>query len=512
MSRYRVLSVFLPIIIVALAWITRAYGLLGESCLRVGDYPLLVRDIELARQGMLSLGPYSRFGFHHPGPLSAYLQAAAGLLFVAGDISSIRALEFGRIFINIGCLTYIACRSSVISKSLWAVPLIFSILLSLSFQANHEVPSDIWGPSTLIFPAAAFTLSAIASIRNGALDLYALIFFGSLLTQTHLGSLVIVTAAISYVFLSRVIHAQRSASGERVWRPLLFPCIFAALLFMPPLYEMIVSPNAGNVGLIANDLLSGRKTLGLQQAVPFIAHYFSLPLLPLSALSLLGVSILLGVGHFILTPVHRNTIGLSAVLLIAAILSASQIREYPHAYLLWLMYGVVAIIVSVLVAFPIERAISYLPRPMRADAILAVVLLATVALASNRFEPKPCQDLSSPVSQLRTISADLSRNARIRLQAPGLQAWRYLGLALIELRAHGYDVCIGGKAKFLAQPPDRCPRHGSQPEVSLVLVGENGTSDGDHSTEISALHLRLEPASPKRGHLGAPKNVIKPSP
>src|SRR3569623_388146 len=45
---------------------------LGQRAVPSGDFALLTTDVDRALHLSLSLGPYSRFGWHHPGPMLSY--------------------------------------------------------------------------------------------------------------------------------------------------------------------------------------------------------------------------------------------------------------------------------------------------------------------------------------------------------------------------------------------------------------------------------------------------------
>ena len=70
MTRARIASAVLLLVLAALA-----LSRMAPSVATIGDIGVTELYVELASHARLLVGPYSRFHWHHPGPLYFYLQA-----------------------------------------------------------------------------------------------------------------------------------------------------------------------------------------------------------------------------------------------------------------------------------------------------------------------------------------------------------------------------------------------------------------------------------------------------
>jgi hypothetical protein len=147
----------------------------------ITDADLAIAELytELASRGRLLLGPYSRFGWHHPGPLYFYLQAP---LYALGGHQA-ASLYAGAVAINIVALLTIAWVTARENRG-WLLVLVTGACVLLAWRVPRLMASP-WTAHVPILPSLAFGVlcAAVASGRRGLLPLT--VVFGSFIAQTH---------------------------------------------------------------------------------------------------------------------------------------------------------------------------------------------------------------------------------------------------------------------------------------------------------------------------------------
>ena len=208
-------------------------------------------------RGIWPFGPYSQFGWHHPGPLYFYLLAP---LYAAGGFR-FAALNVGATLINAAAAVLLlsvlrrrASRSLVIGVAV--ALLVYVARLSPMFVAR--------GSTVLVLPMAAMLATAVSWATD---DLYlapTAVVLGSFLVQTHIGLTPIVALLCSGAVVANLLGSE---SG-RLQRPAVFvwwnraAWVMALCSVLPLAEELVDSP--GNLTLIARFFGNG------QHPQPFI--------------------------------------------------------------------------------------------------------------------------------------------------------------------------------------------------------------------------------------------------
>lgn len=127
------------------------------------------------------LGPYSRFGWSHPGPLFFWIGAPFQM--VMGP----RGLLVAAAVINLGCsaVAVVAARRVGGRPAAWALAVCTTLFL---FAADPEVLLHPWNPYVATYPLLAFLLCAMATAEGCRWALPVAALAGSLAAQSHLGS------------------------------------------------------------------------------------------------------------------------------------------------------------------------------------------------------------------------------------------------------------------------------------------------------------------------------------
>jgi hypothetical protein len=219
-----------------IAYASRTPAIVTDSDIGIGEL-----YVELSTRLQLLVGPYSRFGWHHPGPLYFYLTAP----FYAASGHRAAALYAVALAVNLAALVAIA---RVIAREAGAVTM--TIVLAACLMFAWRVPrfmASPWTGHAAVLPSAAFLVIA-AGVASGRTHwLFWLVVFGSLAAQTHLGFV----PMIAGVGVTALAIAWATHAGDR--RPLvraLNVSLWTALaLWLLPISEA-VAHQGGNLAAL----------------------------------------------------------------------------------------------------------------------------------------------------------------------------------------------------------------------------------------------------------------------
>jgi hypothetical protein len=211
-----------------------------------GDRAILGLTAADAWRAPVLLGPYSRFYWHHPGPLYFYVLNVLGTVFGGGTVGFV----LGAVAINVAAVTGIlvlALRRGGRALVVWS-----AILVAAYLFAIDPVPFDIWNPSvTLIAFALVLLLAWSVTCRDWwAMPWLALV--ASFAVQTHVGLVPGVAMALGFVVVVSVVRQRRRTTplgdDERrtVGRALLSSLAVIFVVWLPPVIQELTS-SRGNL-------------------------------------------------------------------------------------------------------------------------------------------------------------------------------------------------------------------------------------------------------------------------
>jgi hypothetical protein len=168
------LAVLVAVVVVSPIVVTFA-NLWGDTWYPAGDQALIeLRTADVGKAATPLLGPYSRFGWNHPGPLEFYVLAP--LYRAAGSAS------MGLLLATVGAL-WVAWRRGRLA-------LVVGLGLVLSLLLRSMGPTDLsdpWNPYLTVVPFALFLLLVWAVLDGDLWMLPLVALTGSFLVQTHVG-------------------------------------------------------------------------------------------------------------------------------------------------------------------------------------------------------------------------------------------------------------------------------------------------------------------------------------
>jgi hypothetical protein len=413
------LCVALPLAVLLVRMLSRlpaATGVLGD--------PAVIELYTLrATTGDQLLGPYSRFGFHHPGPLAFYCLAPFYLAF--GETYA--ALCVGALVFNLASLIGIAVvvwRLGGPGRWPWSLVVIGAYIVYL----GPTVLASPWNPDVAVLPLAFALVSSVAVVAAYTAYLPAAAFAASFAVQSHLACAGAVACVALLSFGSLAFRIGRRPPGtpspaRRAGRHVTITAVLLAVVWLPPFIEQL-RDDPGNLTLILRFLgeSHGPRDLGASlvavatQASAFLLAPFGLTsqapspptLVPVMCTATAGLLLVLVLGAFRGWR-RRDAFALAACvttlcLLIVGLFVTRAIVGNVHAYLIrWISsVGLIAGI-AVVAAFIPARPASVRTKRLQLAAC-AAILLVIGALALRRSLGFPTLNESIPSAMPERLS------------------------------------------------------------------------------------------------------------
>jgi hypothetical protein len=243
-----------------------------------GDVAFLELQIRQVLHGGVSLGPYSRYGWHHPGPFVFYLYAP--LYWLTGEDS--RSLFLSSWLLNCACGlgAVLVARRRFGEAAAWITAAAFLLYV---YCAGFVSLIDPWNPSLLPMPMLFLMVCAAAGAAGSAWGVAGALVAASFLIQTHIATTllagVLVLVALGGFAYTRFAHTPfAGADRARLLRKgLLLWALPLAVLWIAPLGQQVTSSN-GNLTAIAHFYLhppasAGPSTHTVRQALQVVSDY-----------------------------------------------------------------------------------------------------------------------------------------------------------------------------------------------------------------------------------------------
>ncbi len=290
-------------------------GKTGDQRISRGDAAVLEIYTLHALKGTQLLGPYSRFGWNHPGP--AYLYAIAPTYELLGRTrAGIRVGALVVTLLTVLAILLLSRKQLGFRRFCVVAPLLAGYLLYMGSALR-----SIWNPYVTVLPLVLLILccAAIAVGRNWALPAAA--FVTSFVVQTHVMylpvALVATATAVIMRFLGRSIERSGSKRSAAPWW--IAAGIVLAVMWAPPVIEEI-SNSPGNISsLVSFFLEQGGEERGLIPPLLAVAGAASWP-----ALRVLEV---LGLGRF---PAAQQAASIALLTLLLALSAWAWLRERKY--------------------------------------------------------------------------------------------------------------------------------------------------------------------------------------
>ena len=217
-----------------------------------GDEALAGLAVDRAGDLAQLLGPYSQWGWYHPGPAWFYLLlpvyglgGRSGAALVAAQLT-VHALS--------AALVVLAVHSRTAA---WRAPLMAACVLAFVARMPEQIWLKVWNPYALVLPVALLVLLTARTVAAPASRTRwwgATVVAASFVVQSHVGTAVV---AATCVVVATAALAQPARRG-RILAALPWLAV-AALAWLPPLIQQAAPPagEPANVTALADYFLHG---------------------------------------------------------------------------------------------------------------------------------------------------------------------------------------------------------------------------------------------------------------
>ncbi|HLM17971.1 MAG TPA: hypothetical protein VK549_09135 [Acidimicrobiia bacterium] len=239
----------------------------------VGDVATAgLRTAEVGTSHTPLVGPYSHFGWAHPGPLLYEILAVpyrllggrtAGLLVGALLINALAiVIVVSRLFRTFG-LAVAFLGAAVFGMMTW------SLGTSLLWYP--------WNPNLCVLPFAALIVVTWTTARNSRWDLPLLALLGSFVAQTHVAYVPFVAVLVPLALLGRkrrIVPGDDDRAPLRTRTEILLGGAVLVVLWLPTAIDAIAN-DGGNVRKILDFWASGKDTAGLRLGLRIVSYELS---------------------------------------------------------------------------------------------------------------------------------------------------------------------------------------------------------------------------------------------
>ena len=465
------------------------------------DSDLAVGEIytQLAGETRLLLGPYSRFGWHHPGPLYFYVQAP--LYVLSGRRAA--ALYAGALAINLLALVTIALV--VRRENQGALPVVVVAACLLFCLRAPRFLASPWTAHVTVLPLLA-CVALGAAILTGRRLLPLLVIFGSFVVQTHVG-LAPPVAALFAIMLA-IVLVERRPPPVRMWSMLLTCGWIGLLLWLPTLIDAASHQGGNLAALVRFFARGGQQDHSLTEALidwsygltgllrwdfglPWGAHFVVTNLwwvMPCAIGELLGVAVIAR------RELHagRRFEGYLVMLMVAAsvagLWSLTRVHDdiLDHEILWLAALGAMNLAVIVAAAGRAIRAATAQgpPSHQRAATIgLPLVLLLGAALGADHLQDFTSFELRR-VERRQIVDAyeairEYMRNQHVRRPLIRIDAavWSQAAGVLLRLRRDRSEVAVADE--WVPMFTDAFAANGREDAIVIVGRGRAGRAATD---------------------------------
>lgn len=432
----------------------------SNACPRGGDLALIALDVEKASRLEALTGPYSRFGFRHPGPALAYFHAFFGEL-LPSTLTLYGKILIAQVLLNTLLLSVGALLLLRVTNSLAATMAGVFITWVMLPYADYGLFHSPWGPATLVLPmlVVILALSLVATGRFWPLLMASPL--SVLIVQTHL-SATLVLAAIGLIGLGLGVQ-RRLTSNQGLtrldWFSLIGAPLIGIIMFAPPLIDA-ASASGGNLSNLVAWISHHPGEHSLLEASRYVAAYYWLPVRPLpiwARIVALVILLALAIRFRDRSSKELSALGVLIVVgVIASIVSAMRVTGELHRFLMWFQFAF-TILFYLLVILALANLVKpYLLRFLNVGdttIALAVVLLFVgyETIWKNDYDRKIRECSASKVEQVvKTLTRPNGTYYELHLPDPA--HWKTASLVALGMYQRRIQFCVDRSIGYFFGP------------------------------------------------------------
>jgi hypothetical protein len=476
-----------------------------------GDWGILeLRVTDVGNAHTPLVGPYSRFGWNHPGPLLFWVLAVPYRL-LGGSPT---ALLLGAAAINAGAVTGMLVFAWRHGRMALLAPTAAAMAIVVH-SIGGELLRNPWNPWVTVLPFGLLVLAAWAATEGDTAALYVTVLVGAFEAQSHIG------------FAAVVVVLTAGASAGWWWRrrqsrPLVVAAVILLACWTPVVIDALTGQ--GNVGEILSFFAGGAESAGPSDAFGLVARELAWggpwrgalePIISDGSVEGSAVSTLIApVAAMAATALvewfagARQAVRLQAFVAattVVGIVSVSRISGsrydylvrwlWPLAGLWWASIGFAVISVGRL-AWGRRRGRRVLRRIV---AAATVVLVATVGFSTitETTDAVPVGDWTPALSVVSGPTEDaLAGKGPVLLASAGpLAGWAADGLAA-RLSADGTEVMVPREGINLNKFGELRLAGDELPSITVLVA--TGSAIDDATAEVEAVEIvSFDPLTPE---------------
>ncbi len=508
----------MPLLVVAAPLLVGIVALLLDGSGEVhagGDASLLELATREALAGRRLLGPWSRFGWNHPGPAYFYVLALPYRL-----VDGLAGLRVGALLVNAGAAVAVVAVVGRLAggRGAWGAGL---TILALIVAVGPAWLADPWNPYVVVVPGVLFTVLCAAGVAGSGGAVVAAALVGSFVVQTNVATApyvgVLLAGAVAAVVWRR---RQRSAgpadgtapagtfpSGQARTSAVAVVCLAAlALLWAPPLVEQVWAD--GNAVRLARFVAADRDGHSLgEAALAYTVGASALPLgkpaadlppvIPAAPIAVVVVSVAAGVAGLVVGVRRRDAAvtALSATGLLAGAVCVVSATRVAGPFLGYLVFWMVAAPTAVWLALAVAAA----QRWPRSVAAVTAALAVTAGVGFVRVPPAAAASHPASAAAAPAVVAYAREHcaATVRLRIAGRGQWPITAAIAVALDRAGRTVTVD------SQHVDMYGEHrrstGGE-DLSIVVTAASGPAARPAASEL----VIRTAATAVYGHAGHP--------
>jgi hypothetical protein len=246
----------------------------------MGDEAALELRVVNATKNIQFLGPYSRFGWNHPGPIYFYLLLPIYVLFSMGT----QSLYVGAIFINILSLLTLLYFIFKSKNNYFFYFMAFFLSLYIYYFLGLPVFRSIWNPHVTILPFGALIfICAYMSLGNIKI-LPLAVLLASFIVQTHVAYVpaIMVIVLMSLLLYSldkwRLNKTIKSIFSKEVLKTVSISTGIFLVLWILPIVELFSKPR-GNLRELASYFFHSSGGHSAGESISAVSGITNAPLL-----------------------------------------------------------------------------------------------------------------------------------------------------------------------------------------------------------------------------------------
>ncbi len=498
--------------VVAIAW---RLGRTGDAQYPVLDPALVELAVRDVGHTAVLVGPYSRYGFHHPGPLYFYLLAAPYRLFG----SNYAALSIGAVLIGaasaFGIIT-LAVRRGGRWLGVGAGLVVLTFL-----AAAGPIGFDAWTPWVTILPFALAIVLAWSCTCGDRWAFPVLAVVATFLVQTHVAYGLPVGAITLTALIVVGVDVRSDRRDATRWPELRRSLLRVGavtlgvlmLLWLPPAVDQVTN-DPGNARELVSFFSKAESEHTIGDGLDETARYIGTLPAVVSGDSLASsrdrdplawptILTLLAFGAATVVAMRRRArdqlvlLGLTAIAASTAVLATTRILGPMFPYLVeWI--AAIGVVAWLAIGATALDALRHRRAPwLRTGATVVALVLATVlAVDATGSAREVDRDANRPAvarmaDGIERRLPDGAERIGLRVHEIGFVEWPWVSGVLLELRKRGYDVDVvrsGVQSEALFNDRDLV-EPGSTPVV-VTFRGSDPARPGDLTVKNVTLDVQ----------------------